>query len=395
MSSVTLTSPARGILQHSRWDSLLIVLAAGHGALLCAVPSAPLIALGLWWNSNTVAHYFIHRPFFRARALNVLFSVYLSVLLGVPQELWRGRHLTHHFGCCWQGWRPGLLVVEVILVAGLWTWLAASMPWFFITAYLPSYLAGLGLCWLHGYYEHARGTTSHYGRLYNWLFFNDGYHCEHHQHPDEHWTCLPRLPDADPCASRWPAVLRWLELFSLDALERGVLRSSALQRWVLRWHERAFHQLLPYLPAVSRVGIIGGGLFPRTLMILQRLLPEARFVVIDQSADSIRTARERVAGNVQFVHSRYDSTRVRDLDLLVFPLSFRGEREALYAQPAAPFLVIHDWLWRRRGTSAVVSLLLLKRLNLIMREPRIEEYHAQRELAGCTGAGQGTGSRRT
>ena len=126
MSAVTLTPAARGIWQHSRWDALLIALAAGHGALLCAVPSAPLIALGLWWNSNTIAHYFIHRPFFRARALNVFFALYLSVLLGVPQELWRGRHLTHHFGRLWQGWRPRLLAVELVLVAGLWTLLTAA-----------------------------------------------------------------------------------------------------------------------------------------------------------------------------------------------------------------------------------------------------------------------------
>jgi hypothetical protein len=27
--------------------------------------------------------------------------------------------------------------------------------------------------------------------------------------------------------------------------------------------------------------------------------------------------------------------------------------------------VVHDWLWRPRGRSVVVSLLLLKRLNLV------------------------------
>src|SRR5262245_5589235 len=85
-----------GVLRHSAWDALLITLAVGHGTLLLAVPSAPVVALGLWWNSNTIAHWFIHRPFFGPRPLNLLFSLYLSVLLGVPQRLWRDRHLAHH-----------------------------------------------------------------------------------------------------------------------------------------------------------------------------------------------------------------------------------------------------------------------------------------------------------
>jgi hypothetical protein len=39
-----------------------------------------VIAAGLWWNANTISHNFIHRPF-RSRALNLIFSIYLSVLL--------------------------------------------------------------------------------------------------------------------------------------------------------------------------------------------------------------------------------------------------------------------------------------------------------------------------
>ena len=42
------------------------------------------IALGVWWNANTIAHHFIHRPFFRHRLANHLFAALLSVLLGSP-----------------------------------------------------------------------------------------------------------------------------------------------------------------------------------------------------------------------------------------------------------------------------------------------------------------------
>jgi hypothetical protein len=353
------------LLRHSRWDALLVALAAGHGVLLLAVPAAPVVALGLWWNSNTVAHYFLHKPFFRARALNVLFALYLSGLLGVPQALWRDRHLAHHAGAPWHGRLSRQLLVETALVLGLWLVLLARAPTFFLTAYAPGYLAGLALCWLHGYYEHTRGTTSHYGTLYNLLFFNDGYHVEHHRYPGEHWSHLPRRVAAGADTSRWPAVLRWLDGLSLETLERCVLRSPALQRFVLDRHERAFRALLPHLPPVRRVGVVGGGLFPRSPLILRRLLPEARLLVIDQSAGNIDTARPLAPEGVEFRHARYDPDLPHDFDLLIIPLAFVGDRAALYRRPPAPAVLVHDWIWRRRGTSAVVSLLLLKRLNLV------------------------------
>src|SRR5712691_7016852 len=63
---IRVVSP-RGILRHSPWDALFIGLAVVHGLLLLVAPFAPVIALGLWWNSNTISHNFIHKPFFRSR----------------------------------------------------------------------------------------------------------------------------------------------------------------------------------------------------------------------------------------------------------------------------------------------------------------------------------------
>src|SRR5689334_4276801 len=83
--------------KHARSDTLLIALAVAQGALLVSWASIPMVALGLWWNANSISHNFIHRPFFRTRILNSGFSCYLSLLLGVPQSLWRARHLTHHY----------------------------------------------------------------------------------------------------------------------------------------------------------------------------------------------------------------------------------------------------------------------------------------------------------
>ena len=74
----------------------LIALSFAYAALLLSAPSVPLIAIGLWWTANTVAHNFIHTPFFRSRALNRAYSLFLSALMGIPQSLWRDRHLRHH-----------------------------------------------------------------------------------------------------------------------------------------------------------------------------------------------------------------------------------------------------------------------------------------------------------
>jgi hypothetical protein len=360
--------PAQGVLlRHSRWDALLIALAGLHGVVLLAWPVAPVIAVGLWWNSNTIAHYFIHCPFFHSRRLNALFGLYQSVLLGVPQSIWRDRHLAHHAGVRWRlRMRPQLLA-EIVLVVAVWSALVCVSPRFFLTVYVPGYVAGMCLCYLHGYYEHVRGTVSHYGVLYNLLFFNDGYHVEHHAAPGTHWIRLPTRMISDAEVSRWPAVLRWLDVFSLDGLERWALRSPMLQSLLLRTHERAFRQLMPRLSNVRRIMIVGGGMFPRTPLILRKLFPHAKLVVVDRSAANIETARGFLTDDLECVHAPYRPEDAAAFDLLVIPLAFVGDRPAIYRQPPAAAVVVHDWLWRRRGVSAVVSLFLLKRLNLVKR----------------------------
>ena len=371
MIQATPIATRHGILRHSPWDALFVVLAVAHGALLLAVPTLPVVALGLWWNSNTISHNFIHRPFFRSRVLNSVFGLFLSALLGIPQSIWRDRHLAHHLGVAWRVRPSGQMAAEVVLVLALWVALATSHTTFFLTVYLPGYALGLGLCWLHGYYEHAGGTVSHYGRSYNLVFFNDGYHVEHHARPGAHWTELPKREQADAPTSRWPAVLRWLDAFSLDGLERCVLRSASLQRFVVDRHERAFRRLLPPLLSAPRIAIVGGGLFPRTLLALRRLVPDASFVVIDRSAENIAVAKAFAPPDVAFEHGSYDPARVKGFDIVVFPLAFAGDRSAIYRSPPAPIVFVHDWIWHRRGASVVISFLLLKRLNRV--QPSGEE----------------------
>ena len=355
-----------GIYRTSGRNGLLVALAVAHALLLLAVPTMPIVALGVWWNSNTISHNFIHRPFFRSRTANILFAAGLSLLLGIPQSLWRDRHLAHHAGVPPCARLSVELWAQIALIAALWTGIAVRAPVYFFSFYIPGYLLGLALCALHGYYEHAHGTTSYYGRLYNLVFCNDGYHVEHHANPAVHWTHLPVRRDTTARRSAWPAPLRWIEECNLDMLERLVLHSAILQRFVLRTHERALRGLLASCVALrpKRVGIIGGGLFPRTASILRNLLPESQLTIIDASRENIDCARSLLrTSEIEFRHERYSGGG--DFDLVVLPLAFQGDRTAICARPPACGLIVHDWIWRKWGEGRVVSLALLKRVYLV------------------------------
>jgi hypothetical protein len=343
---------------------MFLLLAALHGIILLAWPAWPVIALGLWWNSNTISHNFIHRPFFPQRWQNHLFSAYLSVLLGIPQALWRERHLAHHSGARWHLRFSSQISMETTLVISLWTVLVAASPRFFFTVYIPGYAIGMALCALQGHYEHSAGAVSHYGALYNFLCFNDGYHAEHHAYPGVAWRELPLRLATSASTSRWPAPLRWMDALTLEGLERLVLRSPRLQRFILDRHERAIARVLS-AAAANRVTIVGGGLFPRTALILRRLLPEARITVVDRNRSHIEIARAYLDSEIAFTLRYFDPAENTDCDLLIVPLSFQGNREAIYLHPPARAVLVHDWIWRRRGSSRIVSVLLLKRVNLI------------------------------
>lgn len=77
---------------------------------------------------------------------------------------------------------------------------AISWQWFLL-CYLPALFVSLALVNIQNYYEHYgavpensyANSVSYYGRLYNLLTFNDGYHQEHHLRPLTHWTQMPRV----------------------------------------------------------------------------------------------------------------------------------------------------------------------------------------------------------
>jgi fatty acid desaturase len=123
-----------------------------------------------------------------------------------------------------------LSLLAFTLVSWQWT----------LFCYLPAFLVALALVNVQNYYRHfganpdARGadSVSHYGRLYNLLTFNDGYHQEHHLAPGAHWSTMPQVRErnrerleAQPrIVSPVPAMLGFLHhgrpLLHRDAVSR-------------------------------------------------------------------------------------------------------------------------------------------------------------------------------
>lgn len=418
----------RSIFRFGMLDALLVGLAAVHagcvGALWLLPDRAPWLLLGavgfavvLWWNANTISHNHMHCPLFRVRGLNRLFSLFLTVTTLLPQTLWKRRHLWHHAGePAGAGGRLPLGswgVLELGIIAALAVtclWLA---PLRLGLCFLPGYALGMLLCQLQGHYEHAglpvttEPGVSYYGRLYNWLWFNDGYHAEHHRYPACHWSVLPARKLPAPTKSEWPPILRAVESLqvrcnrwqarALVLLEQLALRPGLIQRFMLSSHERALAQMFqtPWLATYLRnrasvqIGVVGGGLFPRTAILLAKLLPGARLRIIDADPAHVQLGRAVLAqrgvsaARLTFCCERFASAHHRDCDLLVFPLGYIGDRDLLYRVEAGePPRLVHDWLFRPSGQDGVtISWLLCKRLNLAVADPSAAQKEPLRKAS--------------
>jgi fatty acid desaturase len=221
-------------------------------------------------NFECIAHNFIHNPFFRSRRLNAGFGVFNTLVLGSPQTLYRIQHLHHHrynndapdpasgttrdLSSTWRhGARPdreehvlsyalvgyfrldvGFLlsearkgrlirqvVVEVAAILVLIAAFAVLNPRGLIFFYLPVWYLGNAAAQAQNYLEHHGATpgnrktdsVSSYGRLYNLIWFNHGYHQEHHYRPQVHWTRIPEVKTLLPPESQ-RHVVRWAHWFN-------------------------------------------------------------------------------------------------------------------------------------------------------------------------------------
>jgi fatty acid desaturase len=202
------------------------------------------------WNLQCISHNFIHNPFFSNAWLNRAYSVMETFALGVPHVFYHHYHMNHHFGDNdakgpdgttkdWSSiyrygkdgkpeafWRYCLVsffrvavgpvievvirhgrkevlqaIVETIALAGFWLTMILVNWRYFVLFYLPSYYLGWVLSYAEGYLEHYRcqpgnyfaNSVSSYNWLYNFVWFNNGYHQEHHWDPKMHWTRMKVL----------------------------------------------------------------------------------------------------------------------------------------------------------------------------------------------------------
>lgn len=214
------------------------------------VPWWAMIAMGLLysvsisWNINGIAHNFIHNPYFRSASLNRLFSLLESLTIGFSQTFYDSVHMRHHMGNSdrqdehgktkdWLSiyrygrdgeaenvWGYTFLsffrddvaetyqeIAKVSAADARWgkfevaafvtVYLAVLLlNWKFVLFMVPFYYFGNSLSSLNGFYRHYGGNpdlpiawgVSSYNKLYNLIWFNNGYHAEHHFRPRLHWT---------------------------------------------------------------------------------------------------------------------------------------------------------------------------------------------------------------
>jgi len=215
------------------------------------IPLGLIYSVSISWNVNGVSHNFLHNPYFRSSFLNRIFSFIESITLGFSQVFYENIHKWHHVGNAdlpdnqgetvdplsiykhgqdgrpenpWsyiflsffrddpkatfnEIWRrsPRLAIWGVLEIVSFVLLYAASFyfQWRFLLFFIPFWYLGHCLSYLNGYYLHYGGNpdlplawgVSSYHKLYNWIWFNNGYHAEHHYRPRVHWTQMKALRD--------------------------------------------------------------------------------------------------------------------------------------------------------------------------------------------------------
>lgn len=221
-----------------------LYLCFGRLAWWIWVPMGLVWSVSISWNINGISHNFLHNPYFKSRFLNKCFSLLESVTIGFSQTFYDTVHRRHHMGNSdrpdehgevidWLSiYRHGhdgnaenifsyvflsyfrddpkaiyreikrrnpfeakFGVFEIACFIALYVG-GFFLNWKFMLCYLPFYYFGHCLSYLNGYFLHYGGNpdvplawgVSSYEWLYNKLWFNNGYHAEHHYRPRLHWT---------------------------------------------------------------------------------------------------------------------------------------------------------------------------------------------------------------
>lgn len=244
-------------MKFSYKDLLLVFLSLFHLTTVLLVFIYPLnglqvfiagtiVVLLISTNYQCISHNFIHTPFFKSTFINNLFSVLNSLCLGLPQSVYREHHLNHHrynndpakdesslykfgkegkeenvFSYCLIGvFRTDLkslfvrarkannklVLLELLAVLCFMILLIKLSPIRFITFYASTWYFGQVFALLENFAEHhgaklhdrQRDSVSCYNSVYNLVWFNNGYHQEHHYRPLVHWTKIKSVTQELP-----------------------------------------------------------------------------------------------------------------------------------------------------------------------------------------------------
>lgn len=244
-----------GIFKYSKFDGILVLLSLLQiaGVLFYAhhfqefglvgfVVSGLVMVYMVCLNYQCVSHNFIHNPFFRSKRLNRIFGILNSIPMGAPSTFNRIEHIIHHKynndvkGA--DGWTKDNLSIfrhgegdkpESFLTYSIFTPFRIDMGRLYRSAPrqiseeslalaafigLVFYIEPLAVVWwvlfsflglmasaAENYCEHvnatpgdrARDSVSCYNPYYNFLWFNNGYHQEHHFRPGVHWMDVPKV----------------------------------------------------------------------------------------------------------------------------------------------------------------------------------------------------------
>ncbi len=240
--------PVLAAALHLAFDLLLI---AGFDSrpLWASALLGCIYAVSISWNVNGISHNFIHMPYFKPRFLNYAFSLLESLAIGFSQTYYHWVHMRHHTGnsdrqdadgntidwlsiyrhgkngrpeSVWgytflSFFRDDIGHIHTAIAKHrtfdakwgkfeLWAFigmvgLAFAYNWKAVLFFVPFYYLGNCLSSLNGYYEHLNSNpdkpiawgVSSYNWFYNWLWFGNGYHAEHHYRPRCHWTQIKAL----------------------------------------------------------------------------------------------------------------------------------------------------------------------------------------------------------
>ena len=134
---------------------------------------------------------------------------------------------------------------------------------------------------------------------------------------------------------------------------------------MLAAHRQALAALLQHEVSPRVVVIVGGGLYPRSALLMRELFPRARLIVLDAEASHLAMARPWLPQGAEVRVACLAPGDRLDADLVVLPLALRGSRRQFVRHPIAPRVLVHDWAWHRRGEGRLVAWWLCKRVYLV------------------------------